>query len=113
MLPKLGVYVLVTNRYVFTCTFLLFRVQLNSRSGQFAPKVIFPKLSKPDIPAVVLQAARREVLIEPWAQQQNLDGQNDGTATNTLSRNNHINPNENRNLFKNDYLHDSDKATLL
>lgn len=48
-----------------TCTFLLVRVKFDSRSGQFTPEIIFPELIEPDVPAVVLQRTRREVLIEP------------------------------------------------
>lgn len=39
-------------------------------AAEFAAEVVFPELSKPDIPSIVFQGSADEVPIKPWTDQQ-------------------------------------------
>lgn len=52
-----------------TCTLMEARPLFHSMAAEFAAEVVFPELSKPDIPSVVFQRSADEVAIKPWTDQ--------------------------------------------
>lgn len=53
-----------------TCTFSPTKVVLDTCSGQFTFEVVLPVFCKPDVPSVVFQRSRGEVVVKPWAKDQ-------------------------------------------
>lgn len=52
-----------------TCALVEAGPLFHNMTAEFTTEVVFPELSKPDIPSVVFQCSTDEVTIKPWTDQ--------------------------------------------